>query len=183
MNFFHRIFNTQNIAPEFSIEVPTHPLLVENLEKKMERTAIVLQTIEESLEALHVQVGVLGQGGKKEGSEITKEEAISLGSHLFTVEESSNLLLEQNLPGHAASYLRTVKKQLEKINGLMKKKGVEYVNHTGQKFSPGMKVEVLDWESTPDIEAPKISETIEPSIFYKGKLVRPGKVIGLRKEE
>jgi len=54
---------------------------------------------------------------------------------------------------------------------------VKIVDPTGEKYVTGMALRVITFQPTPGLTQETIVETIEPSIFYKGKLIQRGEVI------
>jgi hypothetical protein len=60
---------------------------------------------------------------------------------------------------------------------LMKEKKIEVIDHTGQEYFPTMNINVLGFEKTATAQKPSITETIEPTIYFNGEMVKTGKVI------
>ncbi len=110
-----------------------------------------------------------------EAGELTKEEVIGLATNVFAIESAIGIAAKD--PSRFESYSRTMTMKLKKIYEQLKKREIEIINHTGEAYFDTMKVEVLSFDKSPDIEKPTITETIEPTIYYNGEMIKIGKVI------
>lgn len=59
----------------------------------------------------------------------------------------------------------------------LSKNGFEVKDRTGQKYTPGMSLDVLVFETDPQYKVNTITETIKPDIYYKDKLISRAQVI------
>jgi hypothetical protein len=104
-----------------------------------------------------------------------KEESIQLGTNLFQVSKALGFAL--NDPERLSSFSRTMTTKLAQTFDLMKEKKIEVIDHTGQEYFPTMNINVLGFEKTTTAQKPSITETIEPTIYFNGEMVKTGKVI------
>lgn len=125
------------------------------------------------VEEIAQSVSVVGPGGS--GSDFSKEEAVKLGSNLFQVEQALNFALAD--PERLSSFSRTMSIKLKQTFQLIANKKIEVVDHTGEDYFPTMKVEVLSFETGKDFDKPTITETIEPTVYFSGEMVKIGKVV------
>jgi hypothetical protein len=84
----------------------------------------------------------------------------------------------------ARSYLKMEKTQnsINKLKRYLEKNDIEIIDHTNQKYTEGENLEILAVEEDAKLEYPIIKETKEPTILYKGQVVRKGKIILLTKK-
>jgi hypothetical protein len=54
---------------------------------------------------------------------------------------------------------------------------VELKDHTGEKYVSGMSLKVVAFQPNPELKFEKITETIKPTIIYRGILLQNGEVI------
>ena len=110
--------------------------------------------------------------------DLTKDEVISLATNVFALESAIGIAAKD--PSRFDTYSRTMTMKLKKIYEQLKKREIEIINHTGEAFYDTMKIEVLSFDKAINIEKPTITETIEPSVYYKGELIKIGKVIVIK---
>jgi hypothetical protein len=72
--------------------------------------------------------------------------------------------------------LRRLMRRLDRQQELLTEAGVVLQDHTGEKFNPGVNLDVAYSEKRPGLERAEIVETLEPSVFFNDRLVRPGRV-------
>lgn len=130
-----------------------------------------LEVINDSLRSISVR----GDAMSEDKTEPTQPEAIAIASSIFEIESTISFAKQE--PERFSTYSKTLSSQISKTYALLKKQDIEVINHTGDKYFDTMKVEVLEWEESDDISDPIIIETIEPSVYFKDKLVKQGKVI------
>lgn len=68
-------------------------------------------------------------------------------------------------------------RQLEASSDSLHALGVEAKDHSGEKYVPGLAVTVVAFQPKVGITFEVITETLKPSIFFKGALIQPGEVI------
>ena len=113
------------------------------------------------------------------GSGLSKEDGVKLGANLFQVEKALSFALED--PERFSSFSRTMSNKLKQTFQLLAENKIEVINHTGDEYFPTMKIEVLSFETDENISKPTISETIDPTIYFNGEMVKMGKVIVTQK--
>ena len=72
---------------------------------------------------------------------------------------------------------RGLESSIQKFIKFLDRYDIKFIDHTGQKYSEGMNVDVLSFEKDQGVRVPIIKETIEPSITCQGMVVKKGKVI------
>lgn len=77
--------------------------------------------------------------------------------------------------------VRPVGDSVARLHDTLRQYGVELQEHDGQAYDDGLRVEVLAGLE-PDLRL-IVAETIEPSIRWKGRVIRQGKVTLKRAEE
>lgn len=70
-----------------------------------------------------------------------------------------------------------VANSIHRIKRYLDKNDIEIIDHTNQKYDENENLEILTVEKNPKIKEPKIIETKEPTILYKGHVIHIGKVI------
>ena len=68
-------------------------------------------------------------------------------------------------------------RQLEAASDSLQALGVEAKDHSGEKYVPGLAVTVVAFQPKAGITFDVITETLKPSIFFKGVLIQPGEVV------
>ncbi|PAF49315.1 hypothetical protein BKH43_06960 [Helicobacter sp. 13S00401-1] len=71
---------------------------------------------------------------------------------------------------------RGLKSSFARMESILQTMGFEILDYTGSKYNEGMNIDVLDTLYAPLPHA-IISEVLEPSIIYQGKLINKSKVI------
>ncbi len=105
----------------------------------------------------------------------TKENSIELGTNLFQISRALEFALKT--PERLNSFSKIMTSKLAQIFDAMKSKKIEVINHTGEEYFATMMIKVLDFEIDPNVTKPTITETIEPSIYFNGEMVKIGKII------
>ncbi len=78
--------------------------------------------------------------------------------------------------------IRGFKSTLDKMKHYLLLNSVDYKDYDDLKYNEGMNLEIIAVEKDISIDLPIIKETIEPSIFHKGQLIKRAKVIVARKD-
>ena len=76
-----------------------------------------------------------------------------------------------------------VENSTKKLKRYFEKYDIEIIDYTNQKFNDGLNLDVLSVEKKPNVTESIIKETIEPTIMYRGQVVRKAKIIVLAKEK
>lgn len=74
-----------------------------------------------------------------------------------------------------------IENSTRKLKRYFEKYDIEIIDYTNQKFNDGLNLDVLSVEKKPNITESIIKETIEPTIMYRGQVVRKAKIIVLTK--
>lgn len=82
---------------------------------------------------------------------------------------------EQREKGYEAP--KWLVRQLEAASDSLHALGVEVKDHSGEKYVPGLAVTVVAFQPKAGITFDVITETLKPSIFFKGALIQPGEVV------
>jgi hypothetical protein len=78
---------------------------------------------------------------------------------------------------------RTIARQASRtLSSFLAEMGVEICDLTGQPYDPGLAVEVIDTEDSPDapIGSANIAEMIAPILFWHGRVIKAGQVVVCR---
>lgn len=66
---------------------------------------------------------------------------------------------------------------IQKLTAYLDRYEIEVVDYTNKKYNDGLNLDVLSVEKDPSIEVPFVKETVEPTIIWKGQVVRKAKII------
>ena len=72
---------------------------------------------------------------------------------------------------------RRAYRHLESVWDALTQAEVIIQDHTNQPFDPGLSLKALAYQPTPNLQRPKVIETIKPSVYFKGKAILMGEVI------
>lgn len=78
------------------------------------------------------------------------------------------------------SQLKGLENSTQKLRRYIQKYDVEIVDYKNQKYNDGLNLDILSIEKDANISEPTIKETVEPTIIYKGQVVRKAKIILLK---
>jgi molecular chaperone GrpE (heat shock protein) len=92
--------------------------------------------------------------------------------------EQRMVKLQTNLPENQKKALEN---SIQKLKRYFEKYDIEVIDYTNQKFNDGLNLDVLSVEKDPAVTEPIIKETVEPTIMYRGQVVRKAKIIVLTK--
>lgn len=81
------------------------------------------------------------------------------------------------------SQKKSLTMSLGKIKRYFEKQDIETVEFTNKKYNEGLSLEVLSIEKEKNLDEDIIKETIEPSVLFKGKVIKKAKVIVKKREE
>jgi len=77
--------------------------------------------------------------------------------------------------------IRGLENSVQKFKRYFEKYDIEVVDYTNKKFNDGLNLDVLSVEKNAIINDPIIKETVEPTILYRGQVVKKAKIILLTK--
>ena len=123
-------------------------------------------------------------------SEVRKDIESAVAPKFFNVSVQTNDLVEhaielwrlknrlskilENMPENQRDIFTN---SINKLMRYLEKNDIEIVDSTNQKFNEGRNLDILAVEQDEKISEPIIKETKEPTILFKGKVIRKGKVI------
>jgi hypothetical protein len=81
--------------------------------------------------------------------------------------------LERGTPGE----LSRMRRDLEALADRLADAGVEVLDHTGEPYDAGKSLRVLTFQPTPGRSREEISETLKPSVSYRGQWLQIAEVI------
>ncbi len=79
--------------------------------------------------------------------------------------------------GEPPDELRAVWRHVESTWDALASATIEIRDHTGERYVDGMALKVVAFQPTEGVPRETVSETIKPSIAYKGKLIQKGEVV------
>ena len=128
-------------------------------------------------------------------SEVRKDIQSAITPKFFNVSVQTNDLIEhaielwrlqnrlskiiKNIPENQREILHN---SIKKLMRYLEKNDLEIIDHTNQKFNEGRNLDILAVEQDEKISESIIKETKEPTILFKGQVIRKGKVIILVKD-
>jgi len=68
-------------------------------------------------------------------------------------------------------------RHFETVWDILRQRGVEVQDHTGDRYDAGMSINVLASQPMADLKREKIIDTLRPTIYYHKKLLQMGEVI------
>ncbi len=77
------------------------------------------------------------------------------------------------------SQKKGLENSLQKLFRYFEKYDVEIVEYTNQKFNDGLNLDILSVEKDSTITAPIVKETVEPTVMYRGQVIRKAKIVVL----
>jgi len=76
-----------------------------------------------------------------------------------------------------------INNSIQKIKRYLDKNDIELIDHTNHKFNEGRNLDILAVEKDSNLPEAIVKETKEPTVMYKGQVVRKGKVVVITPEE
>jgi len=107
------------------------------------------------------------------------KDLIELSIEIWRLENRLNKILS-NLQGNQKEMITN---SIQKLKRYLDKNDIELIDPTNHKFNEGRNLDILAVEKDPNISEPIIKETKEPTVIYKGQVVRKGKVVILTGDE
>jgi len=144
-----------------------------------------LEKINKSLSEIHSQVSEVRKdiqsviAPKFLNVSFQLNDLIEHAIELWRLQNRMNKVLE-NIPENQREILSN---SIKKLMRYLEKNDIEIVDYTNQKFNEGRNLEIIAVEKDENISGPIIKETKEPTILFKGQIIRKGKVIVLEKEK
>lgn len=89
--------------------------------------------------------------------------------------------IEQRVTKSASSlpenHLKGLENSIQKLRRYLEKYDIEIVDYKNQKYNDGLNLDILSVEKDPTLPESMVKETVEPTIIYKGQVVRRAKII------
>lgn len=79
--------------------------------------------------------------------------------------------------GDPSEPMRWAYRHFEAVWDVLTQARIEVQDHTGAPFDPGMSLKVIAFQPTPGMDREIVTETIRPSVYYKGESIQMGEVI------
>jgi len=73
--------------------------------------------------------------------------------------------------------MRRAYRHLESTWDALGEAGVEIQDHTNDRFDSGQSLKVLAFEPTEGVAEERVSETVKPTVYFKGSVIQRGEVI------
>ncbi len=80
-------------------------------------------------------------------------------------------------PAEQCGSLKNLGRTLEAGLDALQAAGFEVKDHTRERYVEGARFEVLAFQPVEGLVLPTVIETLKPTIYFSGRLVRPGQVI------
>ncbi len=144
-----------------------------------------LEKINKSLSEIHSQISEVRKDiqsavvPKFLNVSIQVNDLVEHAIELWRLQNRINKMLE-NIPENQREIISN---SLKKLMRYLEKNDIEIVDYTNQKFNEGRNLDILAVEKDENASEPVIKETKEPTILFKGQVIRKGKVIVLEKEK
>lgn len=90
--------------------------------------------------------------------------------------------LDKVVAGISEEQKSSLTNSVQRMRRYLEKNDIEIIDPVNQKFNEGLNLEVLSIEKDSSVGSPIIKETVEPTIMYKGQILRKAKVIVLDKQ-
>lgn len=105
------------------------------------------------------------------------KDIIELSVDVWRMENRLDKVLS-NLPENQKENLEN---SIQKIKRYLEKNDIETIDYTNKKFNDGLTIDILAVEKDSTIPESIVKETKEPTVMYKGQVVKRGKVVVLEK--
>lgn len=105
------------------------------------------------------------------------DDFIQFAIEIWRIEQRVSKLTE-TLPENQRKGLEN---SVQKFKRYLEKYDIEIVDYTNQKFNDGLNLDVLSVEKDPSVPESIVKETVEPTIIYRGQVIKKAKIIVLSK--
>jgi molecular chaperone GrpE (heat shock protein) len=105
------------------------------------------------------------------------DDFIQFALEIWRIEQKVTKLTE-TLP---VNQRKGLENSIQKFKRYLEKYDIEIVDYTNQKFNDGLNLDVLSIEKEPTISESIVKETIEPTVMYRGQVIKKAKIIVLSK--
>lgn len=104
---------------------------------------------------------------------------VELAVEIWRIEQRINKSLE-SLP---ENHKKGLEISIQKLKRYLEKYDLQIVDYTNQKYNEGLNLDILSVEKDSSVTEPTVKETIEPTVMYKGQVLRKAKIVLLKKDE
>lgn len=80
-----------------------------------------------------------------------------------------------------SAHHRGFESSLSKLTNYFTDMGVQIVDPTGEPYNDGANVDVIAFENDPNCDRDTVKETLEPSVYVNGELIKRAKIIVIQK--
>ena len=132
----------------------------------------IISKIEESSKFLQAEIR---RSVESQFLEISPElkDLIDLSVEIWRIEKRLNKISSKIQETQQQGILTS----LLKMKRYLERNDIEVNDYSNDKYIDGLNLDVLTFEKNNSIKDPIIKEMVEPSVMFKGKLVKKGKVV------
>ena len=132
----------------------------------------IISKIEESSKFLQAEIR---RSVESQFLEISPElkDLIDLSVEIWRIEKRLNKISSKIQETQQQGILTS----LLKMKRYLERNDIEVNDYSNHKYIDGLNLDVLTFEKNNSIKDPIIKEMVEPSVMFKGKLVKKGKVV------
>lgn len=81
----------------------------------------------------------------------------------------------ERLPEESRMALRSIEDSIVRLNDILSIHEITLLSHDGQAYDSGLHLEVV--EQATEAGKQRVVETVEPSVLWRGRVIRPGHVV------
>jgi molecular chaperone GrpE (heat shock protein) len=104
---------------------------------------------------------------------------VELAVEVWRIEQRINKSLD-TLP---ENHKKGLDISVQKLKRYLEKYDLQVVDYTNQKYNEGLNLDILSVEKDSSITDPIVKETVEPTVMYKGQVLRKAKIVLLKKDD
>jgi hypothetical protein len=104
---------------------------------------------------------------------------VELAVEVWRIEQRINKSLD-TLP---ENHKKGLDISVQKLKRYLDKYDLQVVDYTNQKYNEGLNLDILSVEKDSSITDPIVKETVEPTVMYKGQVLRKAKIVLLKKDD
>lgn len=100
-----------------------------------------------------------------------------LAIEYWRMQRMATRLLQQQPPNAARQQASQLRYSARQVGRLLSAHGLELIDHDGDAYSPNLPVTVMNKEDFSGQPHLRISQTLEPTVMYRGNVVELGRVL------
>lgn len=104
---------------------------------------------------------------------VSVNELVDLSIEIWRIEQRIN----KSASNFPENQLTGLENSIQKLRRYLDKSDIQIIDYKNQKFNEGLNLDILSIEKDSSISESIIKETVEPTIMYKGQLIRKAKII------